>query len=138
MKKSAAILFATLTAVTSLGAGATLNSINQDQVKQAFVNKTFISAGTARLDDREIANIFTGSMDDHGKIHGKFFHKPSHAPQTDQGVYAIKADGQLCITWQHWQGGKEFCVYAYNTTNAYVLVDINNVFHIVFLKNDIK
>lgn len=136
MKKTM-ILFATL-ALCPLSFAATLNSIDKDQVKQAFVNKTFSSASKYELDDQVITDVFTGSMDDQGNIHGKFAHKPPQGPQEDQGVYTIKDDGQLCITWQHWQGHKEFCVYTYNTENAYILVGVNNRFHIVFLKDDIK
>ena len=138
MKKSAMIIFSVLTATTSMSFGATLNSIDKDQVKQAFVNKTFTSVTMARVDDQAITNIFIGSMDAQGKIYGKFAHQPSQGPQRDQGIYTIKDNGQLCITWQHWQEKKESCFYTYNTDNAYILVDVNDRFHILFMKNDIK
>ena len=138
MKKTAIALGAALIAVSSLGFAATLNSLDKDQVKQAFVNKTYTSIGITHLNDQSIHDIFVGSMDDMGKIHGKFSHAPPQGPQSDEGVYTIKDDGQICITWQHWQQNKEFCVYVYGTNNAYVLVDVNNTFHTVFLKTDVK
>jgi hypothetical protein len=136
MKKSLIISLAVLLPY-SLGFGATLNSIDKDQVKQVLVNKTFSSGGSARLPGQTIGVIFTGSMDDHGVIRAKFSQPTSQGPQSDRGIYSIKDDGQLCITWQHWRGGKEFCNYVYDAANAYMLVDLDNQFHIVFLKTDI-
>ena len=135
MKKQWAI-FSVLSATSSLSFGATLNSISQDQFKQAFVDKTYTSISTAY--GKETDNSVTVYMDENGKIQGKFTHKPANAPQTDQGVYSIKDDGLVCITWQHWFKGKEECVYAYNTQNAYIMVDNNNIFHLVFMKSAIE
>ncbi len=136
MKRSLIVLLVALLPY-SLGFGATLNSIDKDHVKQAFVNKTFSSAGTARFPGQAIGVVFTGSMDDHGNIRAKFSQLTSLVPQNDQGIYTIKDDGRLCITWQHWHGAKEFCNDIYDTANAYILVDLDNQFHIVFLKTDI-
>lgn len=137
MKKLLIILLVALLPC-SLGFGATLNSIDKDQVKQVFVNKTFSSAGTARFPGQAIGVVFTGSMDDQGIIRAKFSQPTSVGPQSDQGTYFIKDDGRLCITWQHWHGGKEFCNDVYDAANAYILVDLDNQFHIVFLKTDIQ
>lgn len=137
MKKSLMVFLVALLPY-SLGFGATLNSIDKDQVKQVFVNKTFSSAGTARFPGQAIGVVFTGSMDDHGNIRAKFSQPTSLGPQNDQGTYAIKDDGQLCITWQHWHAAKEFCNYIYDAANAYMLVDLDHQFHIVFLKTDIQ
>lgn len=136
MKKKLA-LFALFLATHSLSFGATLSSINQDQFKQTFVGKTFTSISTAQLNGKVINNSVTVYLDNDGKIQGKFTDKPANAPQTDQGVYSIKDDGLVCITWQHWFNGTE-CVYAYNTQNAYIMVDNNNTFHIVIMKSAIE
>lgn len=138
MKKSLIAACAILVAVTSLSFGATLNSVNKDQVKQAFVDKTFTSVPVAHLDGQSIGNTFTGYLDAQGKTWGKFAHKPANAPQTDEGAYIIKDDGALCLTWQHWFKGKQFCVYTYNTNNAYIIVGDNNSFHTVFMKSAIQ
>jgi hypothetical protein len=136
MKKSLIFLIALLP--YSLGFAATLNSIDKNQVKQILVNKTFSSGGTARFPGQSIGVVFTGSMDDHGIIRANFSQPTSLGPQNDQGTYTIKDDGRLCITWQHWHGAKEFCNYIYDAANAYMLVGLDNQFHIVFLKTDIK
>lgn len=133
MKKQLAI-FAALITTSSLSLGATLNSINQDQFKQAFIEKTFTAISTSQLNGKEINNGITVYIADKGKIKGKFTDKPTNGPQTDQGVYSIKDDGMVCITWQHWFNGKEECVYAYNTQNAYIMVDNNNIFHFSIMK----
>ena len=135
MKKQLAV-FAALVITSSLSFGATLNSINQDQCKQAFVGKTFTSVSTAQPNGKN--NSVIVYMDDKGKIQGKFADKPANAPQTDQGIYSIKEDGLICITWQHWFKGKEEHVYAYNTQNDYIMVDNNNIFHLVIMKSAIE
>lgn len=136
MKKQFAV-FAALVTTCPLSFGATLNSINQDEFKQSFVGKTFTSVSTAQPNEKKINNSVTVYMDDKGNIQGKFVEKPANAPQTDQGVYSIKDDGQVCITWQHWFNGKQECVYAYNTQNVYIMVDNNNIFHFVIMKSAI-
>lgn len=128
MKKHT-LVFAALVATSSLSFGATLNAINPDQFKQAFVGKTFTSVSNASV---------TVYMGDKGKIQGKSAAKPASAPQTDQGTYNIKDDGLVCITWQHWFNGKEECIYAYNTQNVYIMVDNHNTFHFVIMKSAIE
>lgn len=140
MKKLAAVFLGTLTAST-LAFAATLSSLDKDQVTHAFVNKSFTSIATVRINSQEITDVFTGKMDDQGKIQGKFQHKPTQGPQMDQGVYTIKDNGQLCITWDHWENTKDekaFCVYTFDTKNAYIMVGNDNVFHTIFMKADIK
>lgn len=138
MKKSAMALLTAALTVSSVGFAATLNSISKDQVKQAFVNKTYVSISTAQVNGKTVENSFTGYMDDQGKTWGKFTRKPADAPQADQGTYVIKDNGLLCLTWQHWMGGKQFCVYAYETTNSYLIISDDNVFHTAFMKNKMQ
>lgn len=133
MKKHT-LAFAALVTTSSLSFGATLNSINQDQFKQAFVGKTFTSVSTAQQKNNSVIVY----MDNTGKIQGKFMDKPANAPQTDQGVYSIKNDGLVCITWQHWFDGKEECIYAYDTQNVYIMIDNNNAFHFVIMKSALE
>ena len=124
--------------ISSMAAAATLNSINKDQVQQAFVNNTFTTASVVHPTAFSINNSFTGYMSSDGKIWGMFMHKPKKLPQVDQGTYVIKDDGALCMTWKHWHDAKEFCVYIYNAENAYLLVTTDNMFDTAFLKTSIK
>lgn len=131
-------LFAALIASTSLSFGATLNSINQDQFKQAFIGKTFTAMKTAQLNGKEVNNSVSVFIGDQNKIKGKFADKPANGPQADEGVYTLKEDGMICINWQHWFNGKEECLSTYDTQNAYMMVDSNNVFHFSIMKFAIK
>lgn len=138
MKKQSVVLFSGCLAVSSLCLGASLNSADKSQVTEAFVNKTFVSVPIANLNEQSIDNTFTGTLDDQGHIWGKFSKKPASQPQKDQGTYVMKDDGQLCLTWQHWNNGKEFCVYTYSTDNAYIIVDTKNMLHTVFMKSQMQ
>lgn len=131
-------IFAVLITMCPLCFGATLNSINRDQFKEAFVDKTFTAISTSELNGKEINNRVTVYVGNKGKIKGKFSDKPANSVQIDQGVYKIKDDGMICITWQHWFNAKEECVYAYNTQNSYIMVDNNNIFHFSIMKFAIK
>jgi len=138
MKKTAAVLLAALMVTSSVSFAATLSSQSKDQVQQTFVNKTFTSLPMPFL-GQPINNIFTGYMDDQNKIWGKFAQLPqNNVPQVDQGVYTMKDDGQLCITWQHWMNAKEICVYTYETNNAYLIVSNDNNFHVAFMKSAVQ
>lgn len=135
MKTSAKVLLAALLTTSSVSFAMSLDSATQDQVKQMYVNKTFKSISTAQLNGKTVDNMFTGYLDDKGNMWGKFAHKPTNAPQTDQGTYMVKDDGALCITWQHWMDAKQFCIYTYETDNAYLIVGDNKVFHTAIMKN---
>ncbi len=55
-------------------------------------------------------------------------------PQTDKGIYSIANDGTFYITWQHWDKAQKLCGHMFETKNAYMSVDCDNVFHTVFMK----
>lgn len=137
MKKPLAI-FVLLIGITSLSFGATLASINKDQFKQTFTNKTFTAMLASQINGKQVNNSIAVYIGDKGKISGKFADKPAKGPQADQGKYTIKNDGMVCITWQHWFNSKEECVYAYNTQNAYIMVDNNSMFHFSVMKFSIR
>lgn len=138
MKKRSIALFAALLVTSSLSFAMTLNSADKSQVTQFFINKTFTSIPASNLNGQYVENTFTGAADDQGHMWGKFAQKPADQPQTDQGTFTIKDDGQLCLTWQHWNGGQEFCVYAFNTDNAIVIVDTKSHFHTAFMKSQVQ
>jgi len=108
--------------------------MNKTQFEQAFVNKTFTSIATDNLNGRTIDNTFSMFLDNQGNIWGKMSHKPVNEPQTDQGTYSVGKDGTFYITWQHWDGAKQLCGYVFETKNAYISVDCNQVFHTAFMK----
>jgi hypothetical protein len=135
MKKlTTGILFIALTTINSLCFGTVLHSINKTQFNQSFVNKTFTSIPTDNLNGHTIDNTFSMYLDGQGNIWGKMSHKPANEPQVDKGIYTITNDGTFYITWQHWDGAKKLCGHIFNTQNAYISVDCDNVFHTVFMK----
>ncbi len=139
MKKSVAVvIFAALAASSTLSLGATLNSMNKVEIEQAFINKTLISIATDNLNGRTIDNTNSVFLDDQGKILGKMAHKPANTPQTDKGIYSIKDDGTLYITWQHWDDAKQLCFHIFTTKNAYIAIECANVFHSAFMKEAIQ
>jgi hypothetical protein len=136
MKKvTVVIIFAALSVISPLSFGAILKSMNKVQVEQAFINKTFTSIATDNLNGRTINNTNSVFLDDHGNILGKMAHKPANEPQTDKGVYSIKDDGTLYVTWQHWDGAKQLCFHMFDTKNAYIAIDCTDVFHSAFMKD---
>lgn len=138
MKKSISVIFGILVSFNSMCFAATLNTLTKDQVIQAFVNKTSTSIATDNLNGRTIENTFAMFLDDKGNIVGKMSHKPANEPQMDKGIYSIDEDGTTYITWQHWDAAKKLCIHVFNTENAYINVDCDNVFHTAFMKDSIK
>jgi len=138
MKKFIAMILITILASGTSCFAATLYSLNKKQFIKAFVNKTSVSIATDNLNGRTIENTFSMFLDYQGKVIGKMSHKPANEPQTDNGRYSIDDDGTAYITWQHWDGGRKLCFHAFETANAYVNVDCDNVFHTAFMKGDIK
>lgn len=138
MRKIQSGLFAIIIGVNSLIYGASLKSLDKDKMKQAVVNKTLISIATDNLNGKTIDNTFSMYLDDKGNIFGKMAQKPANEPQNDKGVCIINEDGSFSITWEHWDGAKQICGYFFETENAYISVDNQNVFHTVFMKRSIK
>jgi len=139
MKKlSVTVISLILTTASSLSFGATLNSMTKEQIKQSFINKTFVSIATDNLNGRTIENTFSMYLDDKGNMLGKMSLKPKNEPQTDKGIYKILEDGSVLLTWQHWDGAKELCAHFFETQNAYLAVSCDNVFHTVFMKEAIQ
>lgn len=137
MKKSWLLIAAF--AVSTPAVCATLESLNKEQLIQAFVNKTAVSVTYDVFHGQPMpTTTFSYYLDDKGNIFGKFSKKPQNEPQTDTGVYYIEQDGSGYFTWKHWYDGKKICFHIFNTQNAYISVDCNNVFHTVYLKNAIK
>ena len=137
-KPTAAVIFLTLISISSLSLSATLQSMNKAQFKEEFINRTFVSIATDNLNGHTIDNTFSMFLDDMGNIWGKMSHKPTNEPQTDKGTYTITDNGTFYITWQHWDGAKKLCGRVFNTENAYISVDCDNIFHTAFMKEAVK
>ncbi len=118
--------------------GATLKSIGKKQVEEAFINKTAVSIPTDNLNGKTIENTFSMFLDTQGQIFGTMSQKPENEPQTDQGVYRIANDGSMYITWNHWDGAKKICARFFETQNAIISIDCDNIFHTVFMKESIQ
>jgi hypothetical protein len=135
--KKVIVLVLTLIAST-FSFAATLHSLNKAGVKQAFVGKTIVSVPATHLNAQVLQNSFIAYIDPNGTMMGKFMQKPADAPQMDKGTYVIKDNGEMCLTWQQWDNGKQFCVNVFDTKNAYIIVDNEHMFHTVFMKDVIK
>ncbi len=138
MKKAVQkILGMALITMTSVSFAATLTSLNKTQVEQAFVGKTLVSIPTDNLNGKTINNTFSMFMDNHGHIWGSMSQKPVDEPRADEGVYSIKQDGTVYMTWNHWDGAKQLCFHSFATANAYLNVGCDQVFHTAFMKADV-
>lgn len=115
-----------------------ITSLDKTQLQAAVINKTFSSIAIDNLNGKTINNTFSMYMDKHGNILGKMSVKPANLPQYDQGTYTIDQDGTFYITWQHWDERKKICGHLFETKNAYISIDCDNVFHTVFMKDDIS
>ncbi|HVV67740.1 MAG TPA: hypothetical protein VHE99_01700 [Gammaproteobacteria bacterium] len=141
MKKSIMVV----TAITALASliwssaclAVTLSPINKSEFEKSIINKTLTSIPTDNLNGRTINNTFSFYLDNQGHAWGKMSVKPKDEPQTDQGTYSVDKDGTFHLTWQHWDYAKTLCGHLFETQNAYISVDCDNVFHTVFMKENI-
>lgn len=115
-----------------------LSSMTAEEIKQTFINKTFVSIPTDNLNGKTINNTFSMYLDDKGNMWGKMSQKPVNEPQYDTGKYVIKPDGTIYFTWKHWDYAKQLCGHIYATQNAYISIDCGGVFHTVFMKDEAK
>lgn len=117
---------------------ATLESLSKDQMLKNLVNKTSVSIASDIFHGQIVPNTFSYYLDAKGNVLGRFGVKPKNEPQTDTGVYTIAEDGAMYVTWQHWYNGKKMCFHLFNTENAYLSVDCDNIYHTTYLKTAIK
>src|SRR3990167_2057081 len=128
------ILFCASTMISTLCFSATLHSMTKIQVDNAFLNKTLKSIPTDNLNGKTINNTFSIFMDEKGHVLGKMSLKPSDEPKIDKGTYIIKNNGDVYITWRHWDFKKKLCAQFFETKNAYIAVDCAGIFHTVYMK----
>ena len=138
-KNTVAYTAALLSFILNLSCHAdTLFSLTKSELEQVVVNNTLKSVAIDNLNGQTINNTFSMYMDDQGKIYGKMSLKPIDQPQYDQGTYSISDDGTFYITWQHWDEQQTLCGHLFTTANAYISVDCDDIFHTVFMTDDIQ
>ncbi len=131
------LCFIMLTMLSPLMLAATLHSMTKAQIQRVVINKTLVSIPTDNLNGKMINNTFSMYMDDRGNIYGKMSLKPDGEPQTDKGIYTIGNDGTIIITWNHWDNKEKMYAQFFETKNAYLAIDRDNIFHTVYLKEAI-
>lgn len=137
--KKLLVMFAILTSVSSIGfAAPNLTPMNKAQATNALTDKTITTISAITLDGKIISDSFTGYLGKDGKVSGKMATKPADGPQTDEGKWMIKANGMVCITWDHWNSAKEKCVNLYKLKNALLIMNANLGFESLVLDDGIK
>lgn len=131
-------IFLMLAFYGSLTQAAVLQSSCKNQLEAAFINKTFTSIGVDNLNGKTVDNSNAIYLDGHGIIYGKMGYKPDDLPQYDQGTYTFNDNGTVSITWNQWDNAKKLCFNIFETTNAYITVDCDNIYHSTVMKSDIK
>lgn len=132
------LLVAFLMSFSSLGFAANIESMSKDQVTTALEGKSITTLPVSTMDRKLMNDVFMGYFDKDGKATGKFRTKPGSNPQKDTGTWTVKSDGQLCMTWQHWNEGKEFCLFAYNLNNSILFINTDNKLESLVLQSQIK
>ncbi|AWN73506.1 hypothetical protein LEAN103870_14865 [Legionella anisa] len=129
---------AALLAASSLSFAASISSMSKSEVTEALSDKTVTTISAATLNDKVLANSFTGYFGKDGKMMGGFAKQTEGAPQNDKGTWLVKDDGSVCMTWEHWFNGKEECVYFYKLNNGLLVVGADQNFESVILNSEIK
>ena len=136
MKKS--ILLITMLVASTSVFSASLESLNKEQFIKAFFDKTSVSIRSDDFNGQLSSNTFTMYLDDKGNVWGKLSGKLKSDPQTDTGIYSLDKNGDCYVTWKHWYAGKKLCFRIFNTKNAYLSLECNNVFHTAYMKSNIQ
>lgn len=136
--KKLIISSAVLLAISSACMANSMQSLDQQKVKSLFEDKTITTIALTTLNGQTQNNIFTGYFGKDGKATGSFAPAPTNQPQADQGTWSVKNNGQLCMTWQHWNDAKEFCMAVYKTNNSVIFMNQSNKLESVVLIDDIK
>ncbi|HSW76797.1 MAG TPA: hypothetical protein VLG50_07115, partial [Candidatus Saccharimonadales bacterium] len=124
--KKILFLSAILLSASSVCFSAPLSTMNKSATSAALTDKTITTISAATLNRKIISDSFTGYFGKDGKMKGTFANKPADSPQTDQGTWKINSDGKVCVTWEHWNDGKQYCVVFYKLNNALLIVNAAN------------
>lgn len=139
MKKSVLLSALVLLSASTFSFGALLQSLNKTQVMSAMQGKTITTIPLVTIDNQLVNNTFTGFFGQDGKAQAQFTNKPDNQPQTDQGTWMVKADGTMCVTWQHWNQNKPICLAVYKLKNGIVFINTDSKkFESMVLDDNIK
>lgn len=138
MKKNILIAIALLTFGCSYSYAATLQSLDKNQVTKALENKTITTVPLVTLHKHLVPNTVSVYFGKKGELSGQFANKPENDPQTDQGTWQVKDDGQVCVNWKEWTKNKPTCVYTYKLENSLVFINVDNKFESMALLDKIQ
>lgn len=136
--KKLIISSAILLSFCSVSIANTIHSLDKDKVKSLLNDKTITTIGLTTLNGHTQDDVFTGYFGKDGKATGSFATAPSDQPQNDQGTWTVKNNGDLCMTWQHWDNAKEFCLAVYKTNNSIIFINKDGKLESVVLTDNIK
>lgn len=122
----------------SFSYAASMQSLNKNQVMKTLEDKTITTVPLVTLHGNLVTNTATVYFGKKGEVVGEFENKPENDPQSDQGTWQAKADGQICVTWKAWTKDKPTCVYTYKLANGLVFVNTANKFESMVLTNGIQ
>lgn len=114
---------------------ASLHSMTKGQIEAVFIHKTYTSIPVDNLNGKTVNDSNIIYLDGKGGVISKMGVKPKDEPQVDTGHYSITQHGAVYVQWKHWDFKKRLCFHFYETQNAYIAVDCQNVFHSVFMKS---
>jgi len=133
------LFIAVVTSISSVCfAAPSLVSMNKSQAIKELSNKTITTISAVTLNGKIIPDSFTGYFSKDGKMNGKLATQPADNPQADQGRWMVKSNGMVCITWDHWNNGKEKCVNFYKLSNALLIMNADHGFESLVLDNEIQ
>lgn len=123
MKKALVFSASLALLVSNLGFANTLHPLSKDQAMKAFEDKTITTVPMVTLHGKLLDNNpITVFFSKDKQMTGKYANKPENEPQDDKGSWNVKANGVLCVTWQHWETAP-ICVYAYKLADSIIFVN---------------
>lgn len=139
MKKFKLVTAVALCSISTLSFAATLHSLDKKQMTKGIEDKTITTIQTVTMDQKLIANSMNAYFGKDGKLTGKLANTPESGPQSDEGKWEVKSNGELCATWQHWNNAKPICVIGYELKNGTLLVNASgNTFETFIINDSVK
>lgn len=117
-----------------------LPRLTTSQLKQLLTNKMVFVNHVAQFQQ---GGIFTGGSAEivafykDGTQKGMLVSPPGDNRQMDAGTWQLKND-LLCASWDHWQKGKQHCLYWFKSNHHYFIFDTLGQLHGVIYKKNIR
>lgn len=141
MKKYLFIVLAfMLTSVFAKANFPDLPKLSSTQLKQLLTDKVVY---VSHIKQFQQGGIFTGGSAEivafykNGTQRGMLISPPGDNRQMDSGRWKIK-NGLLCASWDHWQKGKQHCLYWFKSQHHYFIFDTTGKLHGVIYKKNIR